>query len=165
MQGGNAISSNPTVDVNGNPVTPRGATGPLTPFSVFNRDPFRPGFDPTGYMQALIAKMPLPNDFTTGDGLNTAGIRFVRRMHGYDTAAYLGGGSPDVNRNQFNVRIDHSFNAAHKLSFTANLQEDQTSTNPTGVSIWPDGFNGWVIKKPHVYSAVFGFDLVSHHGE
>ena len=81
-------------------------------------------------MQALIDKMPLPNDFTTGDGLNTAGIRFVRRMHGYDRAAYLGGGSPDVNRNQFNVRIDHNFNAAHKLSFTASLQEDQTSTDP-----------------------------------
>jgi hypothetical protein len=153
VQGGNAISSNPTVDVNGNPVTPRGATGPLTSFSVFGRDPFRPGIDPTGYMQALIAKMPLPNDFTTGDGLNTAGIRFVRRMHGYDTASYLGGGSPDVNRNQFNVRVDHNFNASHKLSFTASLQEDTTSTNPTGVSIWPDGFNGWVIKKPHVYSA------------
>jgi hypothetical protein len=48
-------------------------------------------------------------------------------MHGYDRAAYLGGGSPDVNRNQFNVRIDHNFNANHKLSFTASLQEDQTS--------------------------------------
>ena len=32
-----------TVDLNGNPVTPRGATGPLTSFSVFGRDPFRPG--------------------------------------------------------------------------------------------------------------------------
>src|SRR5206468_1789674 len=72
VQGGNAISSNPTVDLQGNPVTPRGATGPLTSFSVFGRDPFRPGFDPTGYMQALIATMPLPYDFTTGDALNTA---------------------------------------------------------------------------------------------
>jgi hypothetical protein len=154
VQNGNAISSNPTVDVNGNPVTPIGATGPLTQFSVFGpgRDTFRPGFDPSGYMQALIAKMPLPNDFTTGDGLNTAGIRFVRRMYGYDQASYLGGGSPDVNRDQFNIRLDHNFNQNHKLSFSASLQKDTTSTNPTGVSIWPDGFNGWVIKKPHVYS-------------
>lgn len=81
VQSGNAISSNPTVDVNGNPVTPRGATGPLTSFSVFNRDPNRPGPDPTGFMQALIGKMPLPNDFTIGDGLNTAGIRFIRRLN------------------------------------------------------------------------------------
>ena len=152
VQSGNAIASNPTVDVNGNPITPRGATGPLSQFSVFGRDPVRPGFDPTGYMQGLIAKMPLPNDFTTGDGLNTAGIRFVRRMYGYDTAAYLGGGSPDVARNQYNLRLDHNFNPEHKLSFTASMQKDWTSTNPTGVSIWPDGFNGHVIKKPHVYS-------------
>ena len=42
----------------GNPITPRGATGAMSSYSVFGRDPNRPGFDSTGYMQALIAKMP-----------------------------------------------------------------------------------------------------------
>ena len=49
--------------------------------SVFRRDAKRTGYDPSGYIQKviLLARMPLPNDFTVGDGLNTAGIRFIRR--------------------------------------------------------------------------------------
>ena len=48
--------------------------------------PYRPGYDPTGFMQnTLLARMPLPNDYTVGDGLNTAGIRFTRRIYGLDT--------------------------------------------------------------------------------
>src|SRR5215471_5477055 len=38
VQGGNVTSSTPTVDRNGNPVTPAGATGPLQTVSVFGRD-------------------------------------------------------------------------------------------------------------------------------
>src|SRR5207247_7759718 len=50
VENGNAFASNPVVDLLGNPVTPRGATGPLSSFSVFGRDPARPGFDPSGWM-------------------------------------------------------------------------------------------------------------------
>src|SRR5204863_9514171 len=140
MQGGNAISSNPTVDVNGNPVTPRGATGPLTSFSVFGRDTLRPGFDPSGYMQALIAKMPLPNDFTTGDGLNTAGIRFVRRYYGLDVNT---GETYDTNnRDQINVRLDHNFNSANKLSFVATYEYSFNATTTGGIQNWPNGYDG-----------------------
>jgi hypothetical protein len=38
VQNGNVLSNNPTVDRNGNPLTPAGALGPLTPFNVFGRD-------------------------------------------------------------------------------------------------------------------------------
>jgi len=72
VQSSNASSNNPTVDAGGNPVAPRGATGALQSFSLFGRDPLRPGFDPTGLIQRAIATMPVANDFTTGDGLNTA---------------------------------------------------------------------------------------------
>jgi hypothetical protein len=162
VQGGNAISSNPTVDVNGNPVTPRGATGPLTSFSVFNRDPNRPGPDPSGFMQGLIAKMPLPNDFTIGDGLNTAGIRFVRRLHGFDdTTSFLGNG-PDVLRDQYNFRIDHNFNDRHKVFFAGTYQSDSTATATTGLAVWPDGFNGLTLKKPQTFSASFVSTLASN---
>src|SRR3989441_5472998 len=75
----NATQLNPTVDRNGNPVRPVAATGDLQSFSVFNRDPSRPGYDPTGFIQnTLLSRMPQPNDYTVGDGLNTAGIRFTR---------------------------------------------------------------------------------------
>ena len=50
-------------------------------------------------MQKLIARMPLPNDYTTGDGLNTAGYRWVRRESGVDDNT---GGSANTNRNQYN---------------------------------------------------------------
>src|SRR5204863_4003234 len=43
----NVTQLNPTVDRNGNPVRPTNATGDLQSFSVFNRDPLRPGYDPT----------------------------------------------------------------------------------------------------------------------
>src|SRR5205823_13953499 len=74
VQNGNALASTPTVDRLGNPVRPPNATGPLTSFSVFQntagqpRDPLRPSVDPTGQIQRIIARMPLPNDYTVGDG-------------------------------------------------------------------------------------------------
>src|SRR5262249_51246468 len=89
VDNGNAISSNPVVDLQGNVITPRLVNtaidgGRLQTISVFGRDPLRPGFDPSGFMQKLIARMPLPNDYTIGDGLNAAGYRWVRREAGVD---------------------------------------------------------------------------------
>src|SRR5205823_741983 len=82
----NLTANNPTVDKSGNPVRPANATGDLQSFSVFGRDSFRPGYDPTGFIQnTLLARMPFPNDYTVGDGLNTAGIRFTRRLNGFDS--------------------------------------------------------------------------------
>ena len=43
VDNGNATSNSPTVDRNGNPVKPANATGDLQQFSVFGRDPNRPG--------------------------------------------------------------------------------------------------------------------------
>jgi hypothetical protein len=116
----NATQNNPTVDRSGNPVRPATATGDLQSFSVFTdsagrtRDTLRPGYDSTGFIQSvLLSRMPLPNDFTVGDGLNTAGIRFVRRLSGLDLN--IGNGF-DVNRDQLNLRVDHNFSSNHKLS-------------------------------------------------
>jgi len=41
VQSANAVAANPTVDLAGNPVIPRGATGALSSFNVFTRDPLR----------------------------------------------------------------------------------------------------------------------------
>src|SRR5213593_2024055 len=70
----NAAQLNPTVDRAGNPVKPPDATGDLQSFSVFGRDPNRPGYDPTGFIQkTLLARMPMPNDFTSaGNPAGTA---------------------------------------------------------------------------------------------
>src|SRR5438094_1378354 len=71
-QNQNAAGLAPTVDALGNPVRPPAATGDLQSISVFGRDPLRPAIDPSGWMQKVIARMPEPNNFRTGDGLNTA---------------------------------------------------------------------------------------------
>jgi hypothetical protein len=70
----NYQGNNPTADASGNPVTPKGATGPLQSVSVFGLDPNRTGMDASGIVAKTLALMPLPNIFNTGDGLNTAGF-------------------------------------------------------------------------------------------
>ena len=80
-------SSSASVDANGNP------TVPFVTYDVAANDPARLGLDPT--IAALIAKTPLPNNFTVGDGLNTAGFTFV---------------APEQERQMdFVTKIDHTF--------------------------------------------------------
>ncbi len=161
MDNQNATSNNPTVDRNGNPVKPANATGDLQQFSVFGRDPNRLGFDPTGFIQnTLLSRMPLPNDFTgaassavtpalTIDGLNTAGFRFTRRISGID---FADGNGYDTNRDQFNIRLDHSFNSNHKLSFTHTYERGLNHTTQAGIQQWPGGYDGANNKWPRIYN-------------
>ncbi|HJZ97550.1 MAG TPA: carboxypeptidase regulatory-like domain-containing protein, partial [Candidatus Solibacter sp.] len=122
VRNGNANAAVPTVDLNGNPVIPIGATGDLQAVSVFGRDPNRPSIDPSGAVQSQLALMPLPNDFRAGDGLNTAGYTW-NRARPYDF-------------NQFDVRIDHQFTAKHRASFVYSEQGSQ-STNFIGAQRYP----------------------------
>ena len=145
---GSAVSNNPTVDRSGNPVRPASATGALQQFSVFNRDPFRPGYDPTGFIQnTFLSKMPQPNDFTVGDGLNTAGIRFTRRISGMDLAD---GQGYDTNRDQFNMRLDHNFNESHKASLVYTYERGLNHTTQAGIMQWPGGYDGANNKWPRL---------------
>ncbi|HLH32255.1 MAG TPA: carboxypeptidase-like regulatory domain-containing protein [Terriglobia bacterium] len=148
-----ALQLNATVDRNGNPIL-NGA--PATPNSInlFSYDPNRAGYDPTGYMQKVIlARMPSPNDFTIGDGLNTAGIRFTRRYEGLDVNT---GETYDTNdRNQVNLRLDHNFNASNKASFVYTYENDFNNTLTAGIEQWPGGYNGKARKRPQIYSFSF----------
>ena len=78
-----------SVNASGAPIVPIGT------YNVGARDPQGLGLDPT--TQAAIAKTPLPNNYDIGDGLNTAGFRWV----------------PPENEKQadFVTKIDHTFNA------------------------------------------------------
>lgn len=154
----NAISNRPTVDLQGNPVRPASATGDLQSFNIFQlpngqaRDPFRPGYDPTGFVQnVLLSRMPQPNDYTVGDGLNTAGIRFTRRISGLDQPD--GNAVDSTNRDQFNMRLDHNFNANHKLSAVYTQERDRDLTFQAGIMQWPDGYNGESNRWPYLYTA------------
>jgi hypothetical protein len=122
VRNGNANAAVPTVDLNGNPVTPVGATGDLQTVSVFGRDPNRPAIDPSGAVQTQLALMPLPNDFRSGDGLNTAGYTWNRPR--------------PYNFNQFDIRVDHQFTSQHRASFVYSDQGSQ-STNFIGAQRYP----------------------------
>jgi hypothetical protein len=155
VDNGNAISNAPTVDRNGNPVQPAKATGPFQSFNVFARDPIRTGYDPSGFLQnTLLSRMPPPNDYTVGDGLNTAGIRFTQRVSGQDLA---NGNGYDTNRDQINIRGDHNFNAKHKFSVIYTYERDLDMTSQAGITNWPGGFNGANDKWPRVLN----FSVVS----
>jgi hypothetical protein len=150
----NITQNNPTVDRNGNPVKPANATGDLQQFSVFTktdgtaRDLNRPGYDPTGFIQkTLLARMPMPNDYTVGDGLNTAGIRFSSPIYGFDSNV---GNGLDVNRDQFNMRVDHNFNGNHKLSVVYTYENDCCQTSSAGLTSWPGGYNGAAGRSPRL---------------
>jgi hypothetical protein len=106
----NADAITPTVDLAGNPVKPATATGDLQTVSLFGRDPNRMVPDPTGIIKAMMDKLPSANYFRTGDGLNTAGFRWIRKS--YD------------NSNRYTVRIDHYLSDKHRLSFDYALEKE-----------------------------------------
>src|SRR5579883_1119940 len=158
VQNGNILTNNPTVDRNGNPVTPTGATGQLTSLNVFGRDvngtftPWdtnRTGLDQSGWIKTLLSRMPSPNDFTVGDGLNTAGIRWLRRIEGQDST---NGDGNDTDRDQYNVRIDHNLSSKHKLFFSGTWERNSAMTAQAGISNWPGGYNGLIERRPHVFT-------------
>jgi hypothetical protein len=169
----NANNANPAVDRNGNPVRPTNATGDLRAIDLFGnctfngapvancssyRDPLRSAISNSAYMQETLRRMPVPNEFTGGDGLNQATIRFTRRVDGLD--ATLGNG-PDVNRDQYNIRIDHNFNSKNKLSFIGTREKTWGNATQAVLRSWPDGFDGIAVKRPDVYIITFTSTLSS----
>lgn len=127
VQNGNANAAVPTTDLNGSPVRPAAATGDLQSINLYTRDPNRTGPDPTGTIGKLIGVMPLPNNFRVGDGLNTAGHTWIRRT--------------SADRDQINIRIDHEFTQAHRM--TANFsREDESFLNGFMAQTYPDSPGG-----------------------
>ena len=148
----------PVVDAAGNPLDWTqipGATGPIESFSVFGDalnpgDPFRTGWDPTGFMTQLVSDMPQANAFdgTLGDGLNTATHRWTRRVT--PGAGGTGADPANFNRSQYNVKIDHDFNQNHRLT-GSYIRELRESTN-NALSPWPNGWDGELTTDPTVWN-------------
>jgi hypothetical protein len=152
-----ANPSSPVVDVLGNPKQPVcSATAVLTTRSVYGRDSNRMVQDRTGYVAKLLAAMPMPNDFTTGDGLNTAGFRWVRG--GDSLIGGQQGLESDVNRDQSNIKIDQNFNSRHKATFNWTYETRASSTAP---SVWPGGYKAETSRKPQVLTASLTSTLTS----
>ncbi len=147
VQNGNAIANTPTVDLAGNPLKPAGATGDLAQFNVFSRDTQRPGFDTSGWIQTLLTRMPQPNDYTMGDGLNTAGYRWTRHEDGTETSQGTG---TDVNRNQLNFRLDQNFSSKHKASVSMSVEHVYDGVEK---ALWPNGYDSENLRDPRTLTA------------
>jgi hypothetical protein len=171
----NRTSSNPTVDLSGNPLKPAGATGELSAIDLFGNctykgapvancqsyagnDPNRTGINTSAYMQETLRRMPSPNEYTTGDGLNQATVRFVRRVQGFD---FTNGNGTDVDRDQYNARIDHQFNSKNRLSFIGTKEKTWGNATQAVQRSWPQGFDGIAIKRPDVYIMTFTSTLTN----
>ena len=132
-------------------------------------DTYRTKMDSTGFVAKLLNKMPLPNNYEAqtnptpptpivySDGLNTAGYRWVRNESsgtesifatnaaGLNTLSGLG-------RKQINFKIDHNFNAQHKLGVSYTYERSAGNAN---YETWPGGFRGSVFRHPQTLSFNF----------
>ena len=150
---GNALSASPSVDLNGN-ILQRDATGAqlfMNQFNVFSdvRDANRTKPDTGWFTSQFLSHLPLPNDYTVGDGLNTAGYRWYRREYGVDGATGL---SANPNRNHLTTRFDYQINDSNKLSFTMTREKDFGVTGQSGLPDYPGGYFGEVVRKPDFYT-------------
>jgi Carboxypeptidase regulatory-like domain/TonB dependent receptor/TonB-dependent Receptor Plug Domain len=145
------------VDRNGNLVVPPCATAAqlncVAEFNIFANDPQGIGGDPT--IAALVNTLPLPNNFSSGDGLNFSGFSWTPPSH------FAG---PNVMG-----RLDHIFNP-HNNVFGRYLWADYDTTQGDFLnnrpSIYP-GFKptGTVFRNSHnlalSYRHVFTDNLVN----
>jgi hypothetical protein len=138
-----------SVDAAGNPVQPTNATGGLQSFNLFSdvNDPFRTAVTQNAFMQETFSRMPLPNDFTTGDGLNTAGHNWVRSRSGVDNAA---GTSQNVNRDNLNFRIDYQVTDNNSVNLVMSREHN---FNSDAAPQWPGGLEGAQVRDPRIYTA------------
>jgi hypothetical protein len=175
----NASGANPVVDGSGNPIRPPNATGDLAAIGLFGTcnykgalvpncrpytlDPNRTSISTIKFLQEQFNRMPSPNRFTSsgnlsGDGLNTALVTFVRRQDGLDQT---NGNSDEINRDQYNARIDHNFNSNHKLSLIGTHEKTWGTATQAGLRAFPAAYDGLAVKRPVVYSIQLTSTLTS----
>ena len=116
-------------------------------------DAGRQSADLTGYMKNFLAAMPRANNFEGGDGLNTAQIRWTRREvnQGLGSPALYVGDS-NIERKQFNVKVDHNFNQNHKANVSYTIERDYEGQN---FSNWPDMPHGNTRRAPWILTSSF----------
>jgi hypothetical protein len=135
-----SATSNPVVNANGVPVQPATATGPLQTVNLFGLDPNRSSPDASGVVSKLVGETPLPNNFTVGDGLNTAGYT-------WPVPSY-------ADLDQFTFKVDHYINASNHLSVMVQHEHQYyTSTASVFPTLPVTGDN-----QDHSWLAVINFD-------
>jgi len=109
-------------------------------------DPLRTP-DASGYIKRFMSLIPAVNNYRVGDGLNWGGFTYVRRLSGVDNVYGIGEGP---NRKQINVRVDHNFNAKHRVSGTYSFEKDVAED--AFPSMPQNSWGGAILRKPQNFS-------------
>jgi hypothetical protein len=113
-------------------------------------DPYRTGVDSTGFIDTFLSLMPEANNYDSiGDGLNTAGARWMRGTRGADNMYGIG---EDNNHKTINVKIDHIFNPSHRIAGSWSYESDWADNN---FKVWPNGWGGRTERFPTVVTVNF----------
>jgi hypothetical protein len=140
----------------GSPFTAADCPGGQIVTSAGPWDTNRPVIDPTGFIRKFLDFMPTANYYASGDGLNTAGIRWMRGNNaaqaGLGTTTLQTGQNINADRDQINVKIDQNFTANHKLSVGYTYE---VSGGGTFVGFWPRQYTGETRRRPHVLTSNF----------
>ncbi|HLQ79182.1 MAG TPA: TonB-dependent receptor, partial [Terriglobia bacterium] len=119
------------------------------PTSNFAWDTNRTALDSTGFVTKLMSKMPLPNNYEVGDGLNTAGSRWTRKESGGSEGIFAAG--PGVTsltgagRKQINGKVDHNINSKNKVAVSYTYERSAGNAN---YEPWPGGYRGKFFRHP-----------------
>lgn len=158
---GNAFSTTPSVDLNGNVLGADPRSGSPLYLNTVNLlaagGPNFSSIDPLWFGPQYINKyMPLPNNYTVGDGLNTAGFAWQQTLNGVDGAT---GQSPNPNRNNYTLRFDYQINDRQKVNFVMTKEHDWGVTGQTGIPDYPGGYYGDVQRNPSFYSVAWTWTI------
>jgi carboxypeptidase family protein/TonB-dependent receptor-like protein len=148
-------STQPSIDVNGNPLNPAN----IRSFNLFSdvKDPNRTGIDQSFVAKYYLANMPSPNNYqcagitgaAASDGLNTGCYQWLQPQNGSDGAT---GQSPNTNRNHLTARYDYQINSKNKVTFTMTREKNWGVTGQTGLADLPAGGFGDVYRTPNFYT-------------
>ena len=126
-------------------------------------DANRSKMDPSGTSQKFLAVMPHANTFDGGDGLNTAVTQWTWRGHSLGDYPLASGNTFDANRLQFNGKVDHNFNARHKVAVNyTNERIDSDYYNCGVTGLWPGYHPQQMQLRPQVFTVNFTSTLTSN---
>jgi hypothetical protein len=146
------------VKFDGSPFGPGDCPGGNAIVTATPWDSVRPVSDPTAYISRILQEMPHANFFGGGptgsnfDGLNKAGYRWTLHRQGNQGASVTTGDDLNSNRTQINIKVDHNFNASHKLSVGYTRERNTTDSD---VPLWPNGINFRTHRWPQVFTSNF----------
>ncbi len=126
-------------------------------------DANRSKMDPSGTSQKFLAAMPHANTFDGGDGLNTAVTQWTWRGHSLGDYPLASGNTFDANRLQFNGKVDHNFNARHKVAVNYTNERIDSDYYNSGVGgLWPGYHPQQMQLRPQVFTVNFTSTLTSN---